>query len=354
MFALAATAWVVPGLIGPAIAGVLAEQVGWRIVFVGVLPFIAIALALTLPSLVKLGTPPAESAAGSTALRRLPVAVAVSVAAGMVLAGLSSESPILFAVLVPLGLLIGVPAFARLTPPGTLTARRGLPAAVLIRGFLTFAFFAVYPYIPFALIDWRGLNASEAGIVLTAATLSWSAAAWVAARLVPLWGEAPPIRLGFAILVLGLIASLVILVPGVPPLLGAFTFGVAGFGIGTAYSPISLTVLSSAAPAEVGSATAGLQLSDVLGQSLGPGVSGALLATSIRAGVASGWALAAAFGLAVAVAIAGLILTSRLAGRARQPVSTGAPVGSPEALLAPAPGTGPDSPVPVGPPDTVR
>ena len=37
MFALAATAWVVPGLIAPAVAGVVAEQVGWRIVFIGVL-----------------------------------------------------------------------------------------------------------------------------------------------------------------------------------------------------------------------------------------------------------------------------------------------------------------------------
>ena len=46
-----------------------------------------------------------------------------------------------------------------------------LPAAVLLRGVLTFAFFGVDAYVPLALVEWRGSSAIAAGIVLTAATL---------------------------------------------------------------------------------------------------------------------------------------------------------------------------------------
>src|SRR5699024_10631260 len=38
MFALNATAWVLPGLVGPAIAGAIAEFLTWRVVFVGLVP----------------------------------------------------------------------------------------------------------------------------------------------------------------------------------------------------------------------------------------------------------------------------------------------------------------------------
>ena len=40
MFAVISTAWVVPGLIGPAVAAVVAAAVGWRWVFLGLLPLV--------------------------------------------------------------------------------------------------------------------------------------------------------------------------------------------------------------------------------------------------------------------------------------------------------------------------
>src|SRR6186713_2165502 len=47
MFATLSTAWVLPGVIGPAIAGTVGDTVGWRYVFLGLLPLIALAGALT-------------------------------------------------------------------------------------------------------------------------------------------------------------------------------------------------------------------------------------------------------------------------------------------------------------------
>ena len=43
MFATLSTAWVLPGVIGPAIAGGVAERLDWRVVFLGLLPLIALA-----------------------------------------------------------------------------------------------------------------------------------------------------------------------------------------------------------------------------------------------------------------------------------------------------------------------
>lgn len=41
MFATLSTAWVLPGIAGPAIAGAVGDSIGWRYVFLGLLPLIA-------------------------------------------------------------------------------------------------------------------------------------------------------------------------------------------------------------------------------------------------------------------------------------------------------------------------
>ena len=53
MFAVLSTAWVLPGVIGPAIAGVVGEAFGWRYVFLGLLPLIAVAGLLTIRAVSK-------------------------------------------------------------------------------------------------------------------------------------------------------------------------------------------------------------------------------------------------------------------------------------------------------------
>ncbi len=58
MFATLSTAWVLPGVIGPALAGAIAVATSWRVVFLGLLPLIVLAGAITLPAL-RAGVPPA-------------------------------------------------------------------------------------------------------------------------------------------------------------------------------------------------------------------------------------------------------------------------------------------------------
>jgi MFS family permease len=314
MFATLSTAWVLPGVIGPAIAGLVGEHLHWRLVFLGLLPLIAVSGALTLFALgnVPAGVASDEHAAAVASARRLPQAVLVSLGAALTLAGLTASSPILAAAMIVAGLLIGLPAVRRLTPPGTLVAARGLPATILLRGLLTCGFFAADAYVTLALQSWRGLDASVAGLALTGATISWTAGAWIQARRINRLGARRFVRVGFATVILGVAGFATVLSSAVPLPLGMAAWAVAGFGMGLAYSPLSITVLREARSGQEGSATSALQLSDVLGTALGTGAGGATIAAAAQAGL-DGWVgLAGAFAIGATVLLLGLALTRRM------------------------------------------
>lgn len=329
MFAILSTAWVLPGVIGPAIAGVVAERISWRAVFLGLLPLIVLAAVVTLPAIraaVPSGVGAKRAAAngreadrgaahGSTDTelrRRLPLALVLALGAALLVAGLASGTLLPGGPVVLGGVLLVLPTFRRLTPSGTLRAARGLPAAILLRGVLTFAFFCADAYVTLALQHWRGLSPSVAGIALTGATLSWAGGAWVQARRFEALGARRLVRSGFAVVVLGIAGFALVLVPTAPVVIGLAAWTVAGFGMGIAYAPLSLTVLREAEPGAVGAAASGLQLSDVLGIALGTGVGGALVAIGARAGLDPWVGLLGAFAVGAAVGLAGLAVAGRL------------------------------------------
>jgi MFS family permease len=332
LFAVLSTAWVAPGLLGPALSALVATHLGWRYVFLGLLPLVLLAAGLALPSLRRLGPPTAgargeEEPAGSTAAAAAPGgeavnrgsglldAVRVSVGAGLFLAGLTNRSPLLALPLAAAGLLVGVRPLVRLLPRGTLRAREGLPVAILSRGLLTFAFFGADTYVPLTITSVKGHSTAVASIAVTAATLTWTTGAWVQARRAAAWGSRRLVRCGLAAVLVGIAAEAASLFPWVPVGVAIAGWGVAGFGIGLAYSPISVTVLGLAPAGRQGRASAQLQLSDTLGTALGAGLGGVLVA----AGVAAGWpqwaGLAGAFAMAGAVGLLAIGLARRMPNR---------------------------------------
>jgi MFS family permease len=329
MFATLSTAWVLPGLLGPAIAGAIGESIGWRWVFLGLLPLIAISSGIAYPQVRRVG-PGAPSETAATLRQRLPLALVVAAGTGLLLGGLTSGQPVLLVVLGTVGSALAILALRRLTPPGTLLAAHGLPAAVLVRGIITFAFFAVDAYIALALVEWRGLTATEAGISLTAATLTWTAGSWIQARLSSRFPPERFVQAGIAVLIAGLTTFLVVLFPQFSPWWSIPTVGLAGLGMGLAYSPLALIVLREAAGAEQGRASSALSLTDSLGTALGTGITGAAVAASVRDAGTPLRGLLVGFGVAIAVAVLGLVLSSRL--RVATRTSTAA---------SPVPATGP-------------
>ena len=308
MFAVMSTAWVVPGIIGPGVAGFVAEHLSWRLVFLGLLPLLPLGGGLLIPELRRLG----PTAAPSPSQTR--TAVRLAAGTGLFLGGLGLHS-LVGLPLVAAGALVGFPALRRLLPPGALRAAPGLPAAVTMRSLQTFSFFGAEAFLPLMLTSVRGQSTTVAGLALTAATLSWTAGAWVQARLATRRSVRSVSVAGLVLLAVGIAVIATVLLDDVPVAMAAAGWGVAGLGMGLSYSMASVVVLADAPEHAVGVASARLQLADVFGYALGPGLGGAIVA----AGAAGSWSrrtsIAAIDVLMVAVALLGALVALRLPRR---------------------------------------
>ena len=315
MMAVMSTAWVVPGVVGPLLSAGVAHLFGWRWVFLGLLPLVALTGVLALPGLAGLGRPdkPPEKE------HRLVDAVMAAAGTGLVIGGLTTGRPLVALPVAAVGVAILLPALRRLVPPGTLVARPGLPATILSRGMLTFAYFGADAFVTLAIVTVRHHSLAAASLAVTGSTLGWTAGAWTQARFNQRWEGRRLVRLGLTLLMLGGCGMLAVLQPGVPVAVAYLAWSIAGLGMGLAYAPISLMMLREAPPGGEGWASASLNLSDVLGSALGAGLGGAAIAL----GATQGWALstgvAVAFALPTVMAVAALVVSGRLPVRGAHP-----------------------------------
>jgi MFS family permease len=310
MFALMSTAWVLPSLFGPPVAVVIASTLGWRWVFLALLPIVLLAGALAAPSMRHLTPVPSDPDAEPPA--STSDAVQVTLGAGLLLGGLTAERWYLLVPLVVIGLVVGLRAFIRLTPVGTLRARRGTPAAVLVRGMLTFAFFGTDAYVTLAVHDVRGGSIALGGVALAAGGIMWTAASWIQQHYIHRVGAPRLVRIGFVGVAIAVALFSVALIPSVPIGMFVLAWAVSGFGTGLSYAPIAVVVLDAAEPGREGRSSASIQLSDVLGCAIGIGVGGALVAFGEHTGWDPASGLHINAGLDVVVALGGAVLASRL------------------------------------------
>ena len=313
MLALMSSAWVLPSLVGPAVAGLVADHATWRWVFVLLLPFLPVAVALTLPGLRALAPPePSRRAA-----RRLPVALALAVGVGVFLTGLESGPLALLLLLCGAGAALALPALRSLLPAGTLRAARGLPSGIAVRGLFAVAFLGCDAFMPLALTELRGFSVSQAGLVISAASLSWSLGSFLQAHLDRRDGGAGrPRRLlgGLAVLLTGIaVTAAGVLADGVPVAFAISGWAVAGLGIGIGYPSVGAIVLSAAPGGEEGGVSSALQLAETIGVALFTGIGGALIALGLHRDWDAVTALLLVFAAAAAAAAAGLGAGRRVA-----------------------------------------
>ncbi|ATE58464.1 MFS transporter [Actinosynnema sp.] len=275
VFGALSAAWVVPSLVGPAVAGWLTENLSWRWVFLGLVPLVAVGFALVLPVLRAL--PPHRGE--EPARRGLPLA---AFGAGGGVAGLSWAAQHPGWASLALGaasLAVLMPSLRVLLPKGTLTARRGLPVTILARGLLAGTFFAVEAFIPLTLTTVHGYSATAAGIPLTLSALGWSAASVWQSRRTDIPRETL-VRWGFTVSAVG-IASVTLIAPSWGPAwLTAVLWGIGGLGVGMAMSSLSVLTLAASTDADRGFNSSALQVSDMLGSALLVGLGGVVLAAA--------------------------------------------------------------------------
>jgi MFS family permease len=312
MLALMSAAWVLPSLAGPAVAGLIADHASWRYVFVLLLPFLPVAVALTLPGLRALAREPADAAPG----RRLPLALALTAGLTVFLAALEAEPGVALLLGAAAGLALALPALRRLLPPGTLRAAPGLPSGIAVRGLLAVAFLGCDAFMPLALTEVRGFSSSAAGLVIGAASLSWSLGSFAQARRDRLDGGAGRARrllAGLAVLLGGIaLAAAGVLADGVPVAVAVVGWTIAGFGIGMGYPSVGALVLSGAPDGEEGGVSAALQLAETIGVALFTGIGGAAIALGLDRGWDAVTALLLVFAAGAVCALAGIAAGRRV------------------------------------------
>ncbi|MFJ9448061.1 hypothetical protein ACIRRH_40490 [Kitasatospora sp. NPDC101235] len=103
--------------------------------------------------------------------RPLASAILVTAGTGVLLQALLLKNPVLLIVLAVAG--VAVPALRRVTPEGTLSARPGLGAGVVVRGLLCGVYFGSEAFLPLGLQQLRGMGTTLAGLGLSAGALTW-------------------------------------------------------------------------------------------------------------------------------------------------------------------------------------
>jgi MFS family permease len=303
LFAAFSTGWVVPSLVGPAIAGLIVQHTTWRAVFLAVPALALPAVFVMRPGLSRLSTPDEGGRQGSLWDRRAMWAVAAAVGVGLLHYGGQQRGAVQL-LLVAAG-LAGVVVFApRLLPAGTFRVGNGLPAVVALRGLVAAAGFGAEVFLPLMLTRERGLSPAFAGLVLTVSGLSWSAASWYRGRPIQPFPHSVFLQAGMVSIVFGIAAAALTLHPEVPVLVAVLGWGLTGFGMGTVFPTLSVLTLEYSSRSEQGVNSSALQLSDSLATATVLAIGGSLFA-AIEPHSASA-AYLTAFGLPAVLGLAGV------------------------------------------------
>jgi MFS family permease len=212
-----------------------------------------------------------------------------------------------------------LPALRALLPRGTLRARPGLPSALATRGLLSFAFFGTEAFVPLGANTLRGATPARAGLALTAAALGWISGAWAQERVDArdgTVGRARRVGAGFVLLAVGIAVVSATLLTRLPMALVPAGWGLAGLGMGLAYSAGGLMCFAAAPRDHEGEVSGQMQLAEAIAIATGCGLGGALMTRLGRAGLAPREAYAALFAVMLVAAISGAAIAHRLA-RAR-------------------------------------
>lgn len=313
VFAALSAAWVLPSLIGPIVAGSLADHATWRLVFLGLVPFTVLGTALLLPTMRRLEAPERPPPRD-----RVRVVYAVCAGGGIGLAQwaftrLGSDPDVVGGAILVLGGVLLVFGLRRLLPRGTASFRRGLPSVVAFRGMLSGAFFTVGSLLPLTLSTLHGYSTTAAGLPLLVGSLGWSLGSAIQGR----WSAVARyrfVRTGFLLVSVGALGMVVVAVAAKAGW-AAFPLQIAaGLGMGFAMASVSVLLLDLSPEVERGANTAAMQISDVALSAICVSLGGGMVAAA-ESGLIGFPAAVASVTLAMGVlAGAGVVLAGRARG----------------------------------------
>ena len=329
MIALVSSAWVVPGLIGPALAGSVTDALSWRWVFLGIVPPVLLMGLAVYPQLARLGPAQRSAVPLRGDARRAFDAVRLALGSTLLLGALTvggvrlelagqelaiARLPVAL-VLAAAGAWLAIGALRHLLPTGTLLLRPGRPAVVAVVFGIAFAFFGTEAFVPLTVVDVRGGSVTLGGVALSAAAVTWTIGSWVQARAAASGVRRTLVTSGAGLIGAGIVVTALVLIPQMPVLVVALGWAVAGLGMGLAYSMLALVVLETAAPGEEGFSSSALQLMFTLGTAFGAGVGGAIVAVADAGAIPLTSAIGIIDALMVVMAVVAVAVSLRVPRR---------------------------------------
>ena len=329
IFAAFSAAWVIPSLVGPFAAGIVAQAASWHWVFLGVVGLVVPALLMIVPALRGLHGRPAAAEASvkadgpeaSTKAKRWSygrLAWAALAALAVLGLNLSAQVPVAGGALAAAAVVIALVAVRPLVPRGTLLARRGLPSVILARGLVSAAFFGAEVYLPYLLVERYSYSPTFAGLTLTFGAIAWAGASAVQGRLGTKLTHRLAIVIGSAMVLGAVVLALVTTVLAWPAAVAIAGWIFAGGGMGLMYPRLSVMTLAMSTPDTEGFNSSAMSISDSLGGALALATTGivftALTATTTAGGV-SGASFAGVFALTAAIAVVAVVVAPRVAAR---------------------------------------
>lgn len=294
---------------GPALGGWLTDQLSWRAVFYINVPVGLLAMLLSLRLIPR--DLPAEHA------EQFDLPGAATFMAGLVILLLALNqghawgwtSPPIVGLLAAAVLLLALFVSIERRVPNpmldlSLFERRLFTASATSAVLNYICVYSILFLLPFYLIQGRGLNPAQAGLLLTAQPLVMSVTAPLSGTLSDRIGTRLLTTLGMVLLAVGLflLARL-----GPQSAYGSVVvaLAVAGLGLGIFVSPNNSAMMGSAPRHRQGIAAGVLATARNVGMVLGVGLAGAILTTVLAQGAASGSATA----LFAAISTAFLVVT---------------------------------------------
>jgi MFS family permease len=311
IFAAFSAAWVIPSLVGPFAAGIVAELLSWHWVFLGVVGLVVPAMVMIVPVLRGMDPGGEQATLPPWATGRIAWAglaalavLGLNLSAGVTIAAVPAAPALLAASAVVIALV----AVRPLVPRGTLLARRGLPSVILTRGLAGAAFFWAEVYLPYLLFEQYGFPPTFAGLALTAGAVAWAGAAAIQGRLGTRLSHRTAVRIGSALVLAAIVLTLATAAFRLPAAVAIVGWTFAGGGMGLLYPRLSVMTLALSTKENEGFNSSAMSIADSLGGALALATTGIVFA----AFTTTAESLAGVFALTAVVAVAAVAVAPRV------------------------------------------
>jgi len=273
-------------LIGPAIGGLITDNIGWQWVFFVNLPIGAVVFAViwrTLPSIRPSAAAPRIDYLGASVL----VAALVPILVGLTNKQTGEWGDPAVGGLIAIGLAISA-VFVWIESravepivPIALFRNRAFTISVVAMFMASMAFFAPVVFLPRWFQVVGGASATQSGYQILALLGGLIVSAIASGQIVARTGRYKPLALGApVILAIGLFLLSNLRADTPLPLLWSWMF-VTGIGVGPMFAIFTLVVQGAVAPRQIGTATSSLTLFQQVGGSVGLAAAGTVFGSTL-------------------------------------------------------------------------